>query len=251
MQSPSKRNLTPNPQAKPKTENKVKVKRTKQKSDNEGPEKMENSQDLLQPPVKTATALVATPPPKKSSTSSSPKKKITEEDPLEASNNTDKSSSTSTPVPETSVGRSGRVRKAKVVFDPSDDQTTKRRSAAIENELKMKKQPTKMVETKKEPLKRPVMPLTEAEMANPSMVTKRRKTIVSFENGCIVCSRSDIKKGRFVNCIDCSSRGHFTCLRNAKFISNSDEENNWQCAVCQTCSTCYESSVCVSKTFVF
>lgn len=257
MQSPSKRNSTPNPQSKPKTENKIKIKRLKQKNDDEEPEKMGHTQVLLQPVIKNQITLTLTPTPapqtKKNSISSSPKKKMAEEDPLDVSNSTDKSSSTRTttppPLPETTVGRSGRVRKAKVVFDPSDDQTSKRRSTATENELKMKKPPTKLlVETKKEPLKRPALQLTGPEMANPLMVTKRRKTIASFENGCIVCTRSDIKKGRFVNCTDCNSRGHFTCLRNAKFISNSDEESNWQCAVCQICSTCCESSVRVSKT---
>lgn len=238
MQSPSKKNTVPIP----KPETKIKIKRVKPKSDDEEFESAEKVQYTVEPSVKKPTASTASV--KKSLSVSSPKKKTIEEQ--DVSNNI---SSSSSGVPETTIGRSGRVRKAKIVFDPSDDyyQSSKRRSAAAsvssDSETKTKKQPPKATETKKEATKKP-----ETELPNPPAISKRRKTIASFENGCIVCSRSDIKKGRFVNCIECNSRGHFTCLRNAKLISNSDQENNWQCAVCLTCAICYESSVFVSKT---
>lgn len=245
MQSPSKRNATP-PQVKLKAPNQNKLKRNKLKSGEERLEDKESVTDFTPPAMKESAT--PTPPPKKIPTLSLPKKKIGEEESPETSVQADSIPAVVASVPETSVGRSGRVRKAKVVFDPSDDQhSSKRKSAGADNESKAKKLPPKVVvEMKKEPPKKTSLPLVEVDLPNPSMISTRRKTIASFENGCIVCSRSDIRKGRFVNCIECNSRGHFTCLRNAKLISNSDEEANWQCAVCQTCSACCKSSNIVS-----
>lgn len=122
--------------------------------------------------------------------------------------------------------RSGRVRKAKVVFDPSD-MDVKRRSLPISVEIEKSKKLTKpVVEAKKVVSPPKALAIVDkidkklprfAVQANP-IGNKRRQTINTTvcENPCIVCSRSDIKKGRFVNCMDCLSRGHFTCLRIGK-----------------------------------
>lgn len=117
--------------------------------------------------------------------------------------------------------RSGRVRKAKVVFDPSDTETAVKRksTSAITNDPKVIK-----------------------ESKASDVVVERRKTIAVDENGCEICSRSDTKKGRFVNCTLCSTRGHFTCLRSAKLISNACDESHWQCSRCLKCSTCSEAN---------
>lgn len=135
------------------------------------------------------------------------------------------------------VSRSGRVRKAKGVFDPSDtDLPSKRKSAScLEGDSKAKKI-AKTVEAKR-----------DAREAPSDVDGVRRKTINLNENGCQVCTRSDPKKGRFVNCVDCSARGHFTCLRNAKLISMAAEENHWQCSHCLRCGACGESSKVVSS----
>lgn len=142
-------------------------------------------------------------------------------------------------------GRGGRVRKAKIVFDPSDEQNKSKRKSTplVSPEVEpMAKQLNRSTEFKRVELWS--RKSTEPILAKP--IDKRRKTMGEFENGCIICSRSDVKKGRFVYCIDCSSRGHFTCLRNGKLITSAEEEPSWQCAACQTCGICYESSVIVS-----
>lgn len=171
---------------------------------------------------------------------------------------------------ELTISRSGRVRKPKVFYDPSVE--AKRRSLPNMEAPKSKKavkqpsmefevppgdelltpepsstptpaQEPQQIETKK-PEKvvfiqeKPKVPTVKAASIN-----NRRKTIGSVpvfdaENGCIVCSRSDIKKGRFVHCTDCNKRGHFTCLRNEKLFRTADQEHNWQCSNCKFCEYC-------------
>lgn len=153
------------------------------------------------------------------------------------------------------VGRSGRVRKAKVVFDPSDmDVGTKRKSwSAADIEAKPKKV-ARTSDVKKE------APATQQPSPEATKkIEQRRKTVGAThvtpaapivpahgENGCIVCTRSDVKKGRFVVCINCPTRGHFTCLRNGKYLSSAPEEKHWQCDSCLRCAQCNESKKAVS-----
>lgn len=140
------------------------------------------------------------------------------------------------------VSRSGRVRKVKGVFDPSDVEVpSKRKSTPIlETEIRAKKLPkpdNNIRETK--------------ESSVETNATIRRKTINLDENGCQVCSRSDPQKGRFVNCIECPIRGHFTCLRNAKLISAGIGEKNWQCSRCLRCAACNNLSKSVNIEVIF
>lgn len=150
----------------------------------------------------------------------------------------------------TLVGRSGRVRKAKVVFDPSD------------MEVGLKRKSWSVVETETKPKKVARSSDVKVEVVTPKQTTPeaakkidyRRKTVgtsvvaaaTDGENGCIVCTRSDVRKGRFVVCINCPTRGHFTCLRNARFLSSAPEEKHWQCTECLRCAQCNETKQSVS-----
>lgn len=155
---------------------------------------------------------------------------------------------------ERSVSRNGRVRKPKVFYDPSDVQ---RRSLPNMEFKKPKPQPpapkTSEIENEKtksatepttaaDPFKKPCMKninLSPSQIKS-NVIHKRRQTIgpANFENGCIVCTRSDTNKGRFVNCMDCIKRGHFTCLRTAKLFKTADTEKSWQCPTCKICIEC-------------
>lgn len=150
---------------------------------------------------------------------------------------------------EPKVSRSGRIQKAKVVFDPSDADL-KRHS--MPNVLPA----TKPTKTTKSVVTIPSQPIAShnTEKKTPdeqnenrfgAPIAKRRKTI-AFEYGCIVCSRTDIKKGRFVICTECSRRGHFTCLRNNKLFKTADSEQNWQCPKCRICGVCRKAKPNVS-----
>lgn len=146
---------------------------------------------------------------------------------------------------EPTLSRSGRVRKPKVFYDPSDIDT-KRRSLPIIETVKTKKVKLMVPEAERNILQKSLDKLKNDSLVKPGVINSRRKTICSSstifdgkfeENGCIVCGRSDIKKGRFVSCIVCIKRGHFTCLRNDKLFKTT-EEHNWQCPSCKICEFC-------------
>lgn len=167
------------------------------------------------------------------------------------------------------VSRSGRVRKPKVFYDPSE--VVKRRSVPISVEASkpmikspklpepspLNPSPTSNASTQPElgemkpPLKK--SPIIEKPKAKAATIgNSRRKTVCVASvydedgNGCIVCDRSDVKKGRFVNCIDCIKRGHFTCLRTEKLFRTADQEANWQCPSCKICEFCNQNKPTVS-----
>lgn len=150
-----------------------------------------------------------------------------------------------------SVGRTGRVRKAKVVFDPSEVEN-KRRSMPNMEAAKATKRCVATTANIASALVENKSILNDAELPSNATINKRRKTIgVAFENGCIVCTRADIKKGRFVNCIGCTKRGHYTCLRNGKLYKATDSEKRWQCPSCKICKACQEAQTNASISLSF
>lgn len=157
---------------------------------------------------------------------------------------------------EPSLSRSGRVRKPKVFYDPSVE--AKRRSMPNMETAKSKKSikvdkiyvESDIMEIKKSEKTAAPEKVKREPCVNAAAINARRKTIgaVVFDNdnGCIVCNRSDIKKGRFVDCINCIKRGHFTCLRNHKLYKTADQEHNWQCPACKVCEYCRKAKPSVS-----
>lgn len=149
------------------------------------------------------------------------------------------------------VSRSGRVRKPKVFYDPSTVKNdVKRRSMPVAIETVKAKKSGKILESETVQKSDKVLlqekeKLKQKQTQAAALINNRRRTICASSylvptdgKGCIVCSRSDVKKGRFVNCIDCDNRGHFTCLRNDKLFKTADQEHNWQCPTCKICDYC-------------
>lgn len=160
---------------------------------------------------------------------------------------------------ELTISRSGRIRKPNQKYiDDTSEMAAKRRSMPNVEAAKPKKctkltQPesdTSPTFAQPEPIemKKPEKPKSKAASIN-----SRRRTVCvgsifdDSGNGCIVCDRSDVKKGRFVNCIDCIKRGHFTCLRTEKLFKTADQEANWQCPSCKICEYCNKSKPSVSN----
>lgn len=158
---------------------------------------------------------------------------------------------------ERSVSRTGRVRKPKVLYDPSDVDAKRRslpnmelkkpkphtpapKNPEIENESSSKIQSVTEPTTAEDPFKKPCNKTLSPSQIKANVINKRRQTIgpTNFQNGCIVCTRNDTNKGRFVNCMDCIKRGHFTCLRTAKLFKTADTEKTWQCPACKICIEC-------------
>lgn len=160
---------------------------------------------------------------------------------------------------EPTTSRSGRIRKPKVFYDPSTVKNDAKRRSMPNMESTRGRKP-KVVEPEPSPEIKKIEKVAAKENAAkrvvaPSAINSRRKTICasSFSlhdegSGCIVCSRSDVKKGRFVNCIGCDKRGHFTCLRNDKLYKTIDQEHTWQCPDCKICEYCRKVKPNVSAT---
>lgn len=158
---------------------------------------------------------------------------------------------------ERSVSRNGRVRKPKVLYDPSDVDAKRRslpnmefkkpksqppapKTPEIENESSSKTTSPTEPTIADDPFKKPASKTLSPSQIKSNTINKRRQTIgpANCENGCIVCTRSDTNKGRIVNCMDCMKRGHFTCLRTAKLFKTADTEKTWQCPTCKFCIEC-------------
>lgn len=181
--------------------------------------------------------------PKKSQATNSPQKRPHEED-----QSIDDEQGTQ------STSRTGRVRKPKVFFDPS---VVEQKRKSMPN-MEIKKPEPKKAKSNEEASKRDKdsaaagKDKAKTKRLTPSQITasainKRRQTFaVAFDNGCIVCSRNDILKGRFVNCTECIKRGHFTCLRTGKLFKTADTEKTWQCPSCKHCESCGEQEPIVS-----
>lgn len=168
---------------------------------------------------------------------------------------------------EPTITRSGRVRKPKEIYDPSVEKRRSLPNFEIPKSKKTTKPATVEPEIIPEPNLTPESVTTKKtekvvvaaqEKAkrdpppNAAAINNRRKTIGAVpvfdeDNGCIVCGRSDIKKGRFVNCTGCDKRGHFTCLRNDKLYKTADQEHCWQCPTCKICEYCGKLKPNVSK----
>lgn len=150
--------------------------------------------------------------------------------------------------------RSGRVPKPKPIWDPTEKFCELRRQRRNLEAQKAQKLKESIAEESKE------LPKAQAlfEMKSPhfpvvanSIGNKRRQTISTAvcENPCIVCDRSDTKKGRFVDCIgmNCFRRGNLSCLRSAKYFKAEDDEDHWRCPQCKICKNCSGTRNDVSK----
>ncbi|XP_050310473.1 uncharacterized protein LOC126746321 [Anthonomus grandis grandis] len=123
----------------------------------------------------------------------------------------------------------GRRKKAKKVFDPSDNNIPKKRGrpagslnrATIEKQLSFNKRD---------------------DDSRPSS----RTSSGSRDHGgvCSVC-HTQSRKGpndRMVSCRECSNKAHFGCLNGDDMMLRMYPDNTWQCPHCKTCVVCYETS---------
>lgn len=162
---------------------------------------------------------------------------------------------------EKTISRSGRIRKPKEIYDPSVEakrrslpnyetskskKSTQTKPVAVEPEVKLEQNSTSESVESKTTEKEVICEQEKTKCdppTNAATINNRRKTIGAMpifddDHGCIVCHRSDVKKGRFVQCTGCDKRGHFTCLRNEKLYKTADKEHCWECPACKICEYC-------------
>ncbi|CAH1122678.1 unnamed protein product [Ceutorhynchus assimilis] len=123
--------------------------------------------------------------------------------------------------------RSGRRKKAKKVFDPSDIQIPKKRG-------------------------RPGTPSTrntfnkKPKADEDSRADSLSSAGSSKDQGgvCSVC-HTQSKRGphdRMVGCRECSNKAHYECLNSDDMMQKLNPNNSWTCPHCKTCVTCFETS---------
>lgn len=117
-----------------------------------------------------------------------------------------------------------RVPKPKIIHDPTLEECKRRMLRRSIEAEKSQKLAEAIINGNDVPPKAPAMvdqKLPTFPIRANHIGSKRRQTISTSTtvcaNPCIVCERSDRKKGRFVNCINCLSRGNLSCLRSGEF----------------------------------
>ncbi|KAK9880062.1 hypothetical protein WA026_008576 [Henosepilachna vigintioctopunctata] len=120
----------------------------------------------------------------------------------------------------------GRRKRAKKVFDPSDNNVPKKRGrpAGSLNKSTIEKQ--------------------LARLSDESRPESRTSNSGSQFGVCSVCHLQN-KKGpndRLVACRECSNKAHYSCLNGDDMMLKMYPDNTWQCPHCKTCVICVETA---------
>ncbi|KAF5272217.1 hypothetical protein FQA39_LY01299 [Lamprigera yunnana] len=120
-----------------------------------------------------------------------------------------------------------RRKRAKKVFDPSDNNIPKKRGRPIGslNKSTIEKQLAKLSDADSRP--------------------ESRSSLNGREQGgvCSVChnNKKNVNE-RLVSCRECSNKAHVNCLNGDDMMLKMYPDNSWQCPYCKTCCVCYETS---------
>lgn len=132
------------------------------------------------------------------------------------------------------VRTTGRIKKAKVVFDPSDNNLPKyqRTSAGSVQNI----QQTQSDHTSDTSNERKI----KEEKPQRSRLNSVSTNALN-ESSCYICGRREMKrnKNKLISCKDCEHKVHISCLH-LEFEDHVKLRENYRCEVCQTCSSCYE-----------
>ncbi|KAL3269923.1 hypothetical protein HHI36_008980 [Cryptolaemus montrouzieri] len=120
----------------------------------------------------------------------------------------------------------GRRKRAKKVFDPSDNNVPKKRGrpAGSLNKSTIEKQ--------------------LARLSDESRPESRTSNSGSQFGVCSVCHLQN-KKGpndKLVACRECSNKAHYSCLNGDDMMLKMYPDNTWQCPHCKTCVICFETA---------
>ncbi|XP_055377366.1 histone acetyltransferase KAT6B [Condylostylus longicornis] len=142
------------------------------------------------------------------------------------------------PIETVSSRVGGRERKAKKVFDPSENNTPKKRIKASKSTERGRNE---YLETK-------FKSRTESKSISP-------KSKYNGDEYCSICNKEEKKLKLLANCNDCNLKAHIDCLK-TKFEDKKLLHVKWRCDNCKTCAICYETeeigslitcSVCINS----
>ncbi|XP_003426986.1 histone-lysine N-methyltransferase 2D [Nasonia vitripennis] len=141
----------------------------------------------------------------------------------EAEHDAGRSSTNPSPTPSnTNAGsfRSARRKRAKKVFDPSDNMVVKRKRGRQPNALKALLQ-------------------AQQEAQDAMKAAALKESPKDPNRHCSLCSKD--KQEALTACRDCTVRAHPSCIYTPEEIMNKTH-TSWQCERCKTCVVCYETS---------
>lgn len=132
------------------------------------------------------------------------------------------------------VRTTGRIKKAKVVFDPSDNNLPKhlRGSAGFAQNNQHQQQSDNASDNSSDRKIKEEKPRSNLNTGN-----------AIDETCCYICGRRELKKNRnkLISCKDCEHKAHISCLQ-LDFEDHGKLRENYRCDVCQICSSCYEGT---------
>lgn len=123
----------------------------------------------------------------------------------------------------------GRRKRAKKVFDPSDNHIPKKRGrpAGSLNKTTIERQQA-----------------IRSRSSDESRPASRTSNGGNQFGVCSVCHLQN-KRGpndKMVACRECSNKAHFSCLNGDDMMLKLGPDNSWQCPHCKTCVVCFETS---------
>ncbi|XP_055843784.1 polyhomeotic-like protein 2 [Episyrphus balteatus] len=128
------------------------------------------------------------------------------------------------------VRTTGRIKKAKVVFDPSDNNLPKHlRNSAGSVQSSQQQSSDHASDTSNE---------RKIKEEKPPRINSMS---AYDETCCYICGRRELKKNKnkLISCKDCDHKAHISCLH-LDFEDHVKLRENYRCDVCQICSSCYE-----------
>ncbi|CAG9834986.1 unnamed protein product [Diabrotica balteata] len=126
----------------------------------------------------------------------------------------------------------GRRKRAKKVFDPSDNNVPKKRGRPVGS-------------LNKATIEKQIAKLTYNEDSRENRPESRTSNNGRDQHGvCSVCHVQNRKgpNDRLVACRECSNKAHFSCLNGEDMMLKMYPDNTWQCPHCKTCVVCFETS---------
>ncbi|XP_055682183.1 polyhomeotic-like protein 2 [Lutzomyia longipalpis] len=131
----------------------------------------------------------------------------------------------------------GRIKKAKTIFDPSDNLYPRKRRMTIIKDLKDVGQPKKLLSSSDSSEQKYILFSNNGDDREDILGDER--TLSFYQGWCIVCLKNTPK---LITCQSCSYKAHVECLEKKTGAKSESFENNWHCQQCKFCVVCQKTT---------